>query len=139
MKIQATIAFVFLLFCAVQGAAYAQLHASHGVQSSEPKLMVVKFHADWCGSCKAMGSVVTDLTNKLDGEPVLFTELDFTNNSTKHQSLLLASALGIEKALTDNKGTGFLLVIDTKSKQVKAKLTKTQSVKDMTKAIAGML
>lgn len=104
-----------------------------------PKLMVVKFHADWCGSCKTLGPAITDLTNKLDGKPVLFTELNFTNTTTKNQTLLLASALGLEKVVQSNSGTGFILVIDTKTKEIKAKLDKTQSVKEMGKIISGLL
>ena len=107
--------------------------------SSSPKLLVIKFHADWCGSCKALGPVLTDLTNKLDGKPVLFTELDFTNQSKKHQALLLASALGVDKIVAKNPGTGFLLVVDSKTKKVKATLNKKHSVKEMAEIITGLL
>jgi thiol:disulfide interchange protein len=49
--------------------------------TNNPILLVIKFHADWCDSCRVMGGVLTDLTNKLDGKSILFTELDITNNS----------------------------------------------------------
>ncbi|MBL4707700.1 MAG: hypothetical protein JKY48_04590 [Flavobacteriales bacterium] len=102
-------------------------------------LLVVKFHADWCGSCKAIGSALEDLTNKLDGKAALFLELDFTNNTTRHQSNMMASALGIEKIVLENNGTGFILVIDSKTKEVKAKLTKAQSAKEMGSQISSLL
>ena len=108
-------------------------------EDSQPKLLVVKFHADWCGSCKALGPVLTDLTNKLDGKPILFVELDFTNNTKKQQTNLLASALGIDKIVAENGGTGFLLVIDGKTKAVKTKFTKTQTVKEMANEINSLL
>jgi len=108
-------------------------------KATAPDLLVVKFHADWCGSCRALGPAITDLTNKLDGQAVLFTELDFTNNSKKHQSILLASALGLDEVVANNKGTGFILVIDSKTKEISAKLDKTQSVKEMSKIISGLL
>jgi thiol-disulfide isomerase/thioredoxin len=123
---------LFLMVACTPNKGFAQ-------ENVKPKLLVVKFHADWCGSCRALGPVLTDLTNKLDGKPVLFTKLDFTNNSEKHQSNLLASALGIEKIVKENYGTGFLLVIDTKTKEIKAKLTKTQTVKEMAKEINTLL
>ncbi len=123
---------LFLMVACIPNKGSAQ-------ENVQPKLLVVKFHADWCGSCRALGPVLTDLTNKLDGKPVLFTKLDFTNNSEKHQSNLLASALGIEKIVKENYGTGFLLVIDTKTKEIKAKLTKTQTVKEMAKEINTLL
>ena len=107
--------------------------------NDQPKLMVVKFHADWCGSCKALGTTLEDLTNKLDGKSVLFTQLDFTNNTSRHQTKLLASALGIEKVVEANDGTGFLLVIDSKTKKVKATLKKDLSVKEMTNKINALL
>ncbi len=112
---------------------------SYSQDIAQPELLVVKFHADWCGSCKALGSVLTDLTNKLDGKPILFIQLDFTNNSVKHQSYLLASELGIEKIVKDNNGTGFLLVIDNKTKKIKVKLTKKQTVKEMANEINSLL
>jgi hypothetical protein len=80
-----------------------------------------------------------NFTNKLDGKPVLFVKLDFTNNTSKHQTKLLASSLGIEKIVAQNNGTGFLLVVDSKTKEVKAKLTKEKSVKEMTNEINSLL
>jgi thiol-disulfide isomerase/thioredoxin len=108
-------------------------------ENTQPELMVVKFHADWCGSCRALGPVLTDLTNKLDGKPVLFVKLDFTNNTSKHQTKLLAFSLGIEKIVAQNNSTGFLLVVDSKTKEVKAKLTKEKSVKEMANEINSLL
>ncbi len=92
--------------------------------NSEPEVIVLKFHADWCGSCKAMGPVFEDLTNKLDGQAVLFHKLDFTNNTTKHHAVMMASALGMSKILKENQGTGFILLIDADSKKVLHKFTK---------------
>jgi len=106
---------------------------------TSPQLMVVKFHADWCGSCKTIGSALIDLSNKLDGQPILFTKLNFTNNTTRHQANLLASALGIEKVVAENNSTGFMLVIDAETKQIKDKLIKTQTVKEMGNIIKANL
>ncbi len=126
------VASLFLTMVFIPNKSYSQ-------DIEQPKLLVVKFHADWCGSCRALGPVLADLTNKLDGKLVLFTQLDFTNNSVKHQSYLLASALGIETIVKNNNSTGFLLVIDSKTKTIKAKLTKSQTVKEMAKEINSFL
>lgn len=112
---------------------------SAGDGAKEPSLLAVKFHADWCGSCKTMGSVFEDLQGKLDGKAVAFVTLDKTNQSTKAQAQLMAGALGITKAYNDNKGTGFILILDANSKKVVAKLTKAQTFKQMVAEIDGNL
>ena len=101
----------------------------------EPRLIAVKFHGDWCGSCKKMGPVFSDLQNKLDGSPVLFVELDLTNNTTKHQAQMMAAALGLTKTYLENPGTGFILLIDAASKKVTARLTADMTFKEMSAVI----
>ena len=110
---------------------------SRAAELPEPKLIAVKFHADWCGSCKKMGTVFTDLRNKFDGQPILFMTLDRTNMSTRNQSDLLISALGYDSIFEKYQGTGFILLIEPRSNQVLKKLTSTQSIKEMAKEIAG--
>jgi hypothetical protein len=75
-------------------------HADSSSSIPGPQIVAVKFHGDRCGSCRKMGTAFTDLQNKLDGSPILFVQLDLTNNTTKHQAVLLASALGLSKAYT---------------------------------------
>lgn len=105
----------------------------------EPQLIAVKFHGDWCGSCKKMGPVFTDLQNKLDGSPILFVELDLTNGTTRHQAELMAAALGLSKAYLANPGTGFILLIDGKTKEVRNRLSADQTFKQMAAEIQGLL
>jgi len=105
-----------------------------------PKLMAVKFHADWCRVCRAMGPVFEDLQNKMDGSNVLFIKLDFTNNQTKHQANLLGAELGIKDILQQNyRRTGFVLVIDAKTKKVLKKLTAADDVYSMESKIRALL
>lgn len=104
-------------------------------ETAAPALIAVKFHADWCKSCKIMGPAFLDLQNKLDGTSVLFVELDFTNRTTQHQTNLLASALELSDVTAENSGTGFILVFDAESKEVKEKFTKERTVKEMATAI----
>ena len=108
--------------------------------ADSPKLIAIKFHADWCGSCKAMGDVFTDLANKLDGAPVLFVEIDQTNRTTAAQAEYMVAALGAGQLWGEYGGkTGFILLIDADTKQVAGKLTKEHSVKDMAKAVKEAL
>lgn len=98
---------------------------------AEPELLAVKFHADWCGSCKKMGPIFEDLTNKYDGKPVLFVTLDLTNGTTRAQAEYLAASLGFGDVYAQNQGTGFILLLDGKSRKQVAKLTSDQNIKVM--------
>lgn len=109
-------------------------------KATSPKLLVVKFHADWCKTCRAMGPVFEDLQNKIDGGNVLFVKLDFTNNKTKNQAVLLGAQLGITEILSQNdRRTGFVLVIDAKSKKVLQKLGVDDDVDEMESKIRSFL
>ncbi|MEM7036916.1 MAG: thioredoxin domain-containing protein [Bacteroidota bacterium] len=107
-------------------------------QMNKP-LLAIKFHADWCGSCKKIGPTFMDVQNKLDGQSVLFLELDFTNQTTKHQALLMADALGIRDIVDENNATGFVLLVDAGKQTVLEKLLKDKSVKEMAGAISAHL
>lgn len=98
---------------------------------AQPDLLAVKFHADWCGSCKKMGTVFEDLRNKYDGRSVLFVTLDLTNGTTRSQAEFMAAALGFGNVFEKNAGTGFILLLDGDSRQQVAKLTADQNIKVM--------
>ena len=106
---------------------------------SQPEIVAVKFHADWCGSCKRMGPVFEDLRNKYDGKPVLFVELDLTNGTTRSQAEYLAAALGFGDVYAQNQGTGFILLLDGESGKQLAKLTADQNIKAMGAEIVKQL
>lgn len=111
------------------GAAVAQSGEDVGPQ---PRLIALKFHADWCGSCKAMGPVFTELQQKYESLPVLYVELDQTTKSRKRQAAFLANAMGLDKTWKEHGGkTGFILLVDSETKAVVAKLTKDQNLKQM--------
>ena len=115
------------------GAAVAQ---SKGKMDRGPQLIAVKFHADWCGWCKAMGPIFTEMHQKYEAEPVLYVQLDQTTQARARQARYLASALGLEKVWKEYGGkTGFILLIDAKTKAVVAKLTKDQNLKQMGAAL----
>ena len=82
-----------------------------------------------------MGTIFTDLQNKFDGKPVLFVTLDFTNRTTHYQSELLASALRMGEAYKANQGTGFILLLDSQTRDISARLTSKQTMKEMSAAI----
>jgi hypothetical protein len=86
-----------------------------------------------------MGTIFTDLRNKFDGKSVLFVTLDFTNRTTHHQAELLASALGMDDTYEENRGTGFILLLDGQKRNILARLRSNQTLKEMGAALDELL
>ncbi len=121
---------------ALSGATATQPNDEKPPTAEAPKVIALKLHADWCGSCKAMGPVFTDLANKFDTEPVLFVTLDMTTQSQRKQAEYHAAALGIGDLWpTYGKKTGLILLIDAQSRKVVGTLNKTHDIKQMGSAL----
>lgn len=106
---------------------------------ASPKVIAAKFHADYCGSCKAIAPAYKDAMSEHADSDVLFVVMDKTDEATSNQARLMAEALDIERIYAEQKKTGYVLLIDAKSKEVKGKLLKTHSAKQMAAAIDGVL
>lgn len=102
-----------------------------------PALYVVKVHADWCGSCKALSPVLEEVRESLADEPVLFLELDVTDEAHTAQARLLTAALGIEDHLKANNKTGLVLLIDPGDNALLETLTRKNSADEMVGKIKG--
>lgn len=101
-------------------------------ETGHPAIIAVKFHADWCGFCKSMGNVFEELQAKYDTQPVLYVTLDQTRSFNRDQSRYLAGELGLVDMWTENGGkTGFILLIDAKTRSVVNRLTHDQTLKQM--------
>jgi len=128
-----------LLMMAFSIAAMQALYSSEkavAAGAAGPKIIAVKFHADWCGYCKAMGPVFEELQAKFDREPALYVTFDQTREFNRVQTQYLAQAMGLESVWTENAGsTGFVLLIDAKTKKVITKLTHEQNLKAMGAAL----
>jgi len=113
------------------------------VQSSEkaasvkgPEIIAIKFHADWCGYCKEMGPVFKELQAKFDQQPVLYVTFDHTREYNRIQSQYMAEVMGLSPVWKKHGGsTGFILLIDAETKQIKEKLTHDQGLKEMGAAL----
>jgi thiol-disulfide isomerase/thioredoxin len=102
--------------------------------NGKPDVIAIKFHADWCGTCRRMGSVFEDLTTVAEEEPVLFTRLDLTDSSSRKQARYLMTTLGLNEvwqASGAGEKTGFILLVDAGSKKVVGRLTAEQDLKQM--------
>jgi len=104
--------------------------------AAEPQTYAVLFYADWCGSCKTLDPKVTEARQSLADSPILFLTFDLTDDASKHQSAMLAEAVGLDSLYTENGGkTGYLAIVEASSGKVLGKLTKSDSAE----AIAAKL
>lgn len=107
-----------------------------------PSVIAIKFHADWCGSCRRMGSVFEDLTTVTEEEPVLFVRLDLTDRSSRKQAQYLMSMLNLQhvwEQFGTGQKTGFILLVDVDSRRALEKLTAGHDLKQMKAVLAGVL
>lgn len=148
MKRKTTLAALVITASAVVGlatlggagaATTADAQAAQACTAAEmqrPKVIAIKFHADWCGYCKAMGPVFEEMQAKYDQQPVLFIELDQTREFDRRQAAYMAHALGLDSVWDEHGGkTGFVLLIDATTKRVVQRLSHEQSLKQMGAAL----
>ncbi len=116
---------------ATKGAA-AKAQANEAPEVAGPKIIAVKFHADWCGSCKAMGDVYEEMQAKFDQQPVLWITLDQTREHGRTQAEYLAHALNMKDIWAEyGRKTGFILLVNAETSQVVEKLTHDQTLKQI--------
>ena len=128
-----------LILCLVLMAVTVGAAMAAGMRSADaapveayPRLLAVKLHADWCGSCKAIEPRFVALRDKHGSEPVLFTRLDLTDEKTQAQAYYLAVALELGDIWNAHASqVGYVLLIDTRSKRVIDKLTTRQDLAAM--------
>lgn len=119
-------------------AAASVAHAKDETRTAKAETYAVLFYADWCGSCKVIDPKLKEARESLDEGPALFVTFDMTDDKTKNQTALLASAIGLQKLYQENEGrTGFLLVIDAESKEVVDRITTEDSTQAIKTKIAS--
>ncbi len=90
------------------GAASAQ--AAHHEKAAKP--LLVKIHADWCGTCTRLNSTWEAL-RKEHGDEVRFVILDVTDQKATEQSRQTAQELGIDAIFEMYRSkTGTVAVVD---------------------------
>ncbi|TVR52128.1 MAG: thioredoxin [Puniceicoccaceae bacterium] len=113
-----------LLTIAAVLLAAGGLHASEA-KPAKPEAVALIFHADWCGSCKAMEPVIKEARQELGDARALFVTLDLTNDETRRQAELLAAALGLGDIYAERGGrTGAMLVVNRATGKVVETVTR---------------
>lgn len=122
--------FVALLFLLLPYSANAQGALKEKVTA--PQVMIVKFYADWCGSCKVMQPELDKFLDATKSQSVLYVHFDLTDEVKRQKSAYLAYSLGLEEIYREHAAkTGFALLVDVSSKNIKGKITKDMSISDM--------
>lgn len=109
-----------------------------GASNDKASIVALKFHADWCSSCRRMGTVFEDLATVAEDEPVLFSRLDLSDRSTRKQARYLMTMLRLEEVWNQGgagKKTGFILLVDASTGKVLGKLTDDDDLKQMKAAL----
>lgn len=71
-----------------------------------PRLIVARFHADWCPRSPSIAPIYDELAENFEHEPVLFVTFDITSAQTRQRSWKLAQALGVFALLGTHQPNG---------------------------------
>lgn len=128
---------LILLLFAYQPTADAQSAAQ---ANSDLKIIGVKMYADWCGKCKQLDPKLSNVKPQFEGQPILFTQFDMTNDFTTNQSKKLAGLLGLSNLFQEHEGsTGYMVLLDANTHEVLKILKHNQSEKELKQEIESVL
>ncbi len=100
------------------------------------KPYVVKIHADWCGSCKALESVWKRIETDLGDRSTAVT-LDVSDRVAYAESQVAAARLGISEFFEEYRSrTGTIAVLDCNTREPVAILDGERDLEKYRKAIA---
>lgn len=119
--------FTFLaLFVMMSSAVYAQ---------SNSKVIAVVNKADWCGTCqKHEERVMTEVLPDYKEPQFSIAANDLTNDKTKAASKASLEKLGVYEVVANEKKTGQIILIDSKTKKVISKISVAKSTEELKQA-----
>ena len=139
---------VAVLFAVVAIAGYA-LYASNVAPTvpaiaaedaaTSGKPYVIKLHAQWCAACMITKGVWSQIEQTY-GRRVNLLVLDFTNDANTRTSQAEAARLGLQKFYEEFSGaTGQVVVVDGRTKEVRAVIVGSRDFDEYRKAIDAAL
>ncbi len=104
-----------------------------------PKVIALQFYADWCAGCKALQPKLDEAMKDAAGQPCLTVKLDQSDKNSRQAEYMLA-ALGYGDLWKEHAGkTGFVLLVDAKTRKVLSTVTSMQETKDIKAAFMSAL
>jgi len=99
---------------------------------TEPKILAVTMHGDWCGKCKIMDPKLNSIKQEFKDTGILFTLLDMTDEFTKSQAQMQAALMGLEDLFQLHEGkTGYTVIIDAETGKELDRITHDLSEEEM--------
>jgi len=123
----------------VSNAAPTGSPVSAAEAASTTRPFVVKLHARWCPVCMITKDVWSQIAETYSTR-VHLVVLDFTNQANTDASQAEAKRLGLERMFDEYAGsTGTVLVLDGRTKEVKARIVGSRDFGDYRSAIDAAL
>jgi hypothetical protein len=114
----------------------AILFQSAGIAQSEPAMIAVINKADWCPVCQNNGprAMAAFMANNTDGS-VRFVVNDLTNDETIRKSAKELKLYGLDKVISEYKGTGVAYFFNPDTKQLISQVSVAKPDPDLADAL----
>ena len=123
---------------ATTGASASALQPASESGARAPKLVLAKFHADWCPHCRVLNPVFDHVQKEQAEGSVLFVRIDRTNKANARQAEFLTAELGLGQHWKKfGKRTGLVVLFDAETGRVVEEFGHSATATDINEAIAA--
>jgi thiol-disulfide isomerase/thioredoxin len=143
-KVLLSIAASAIVLCATGAGLYVWNEApvvpalSSADAGSNSRPYVIKLHAQWCPKCLMTKGAWSDLQARYAGR-VNFLVFDYTNQRTTDASEVDARRIGLGEFFENAGGTGSVIVLDGRTKEVVSRISGVQDVEAYAAAVDAAL